>query len=63
MRSDTGLRYGRIRFFTARIHHTEYVSSGSEQNFDEARIEVAAGSLRDRNKVSAARLWRNVDYI
>lgn len=50
MRSDTGSRYGRIRFFTARIHHTEYVSSGSGQNFNEARIEVAAGPRRDRNR-------------
>ena len=63
MGSNTGSRYGRIRFFTARIHHTEYVSSGSEQNFDEARIEVAAGPLRDRNKVSAAQLRRSIDYI
>ena len=62
MRSDTGSRYGRIRFFTARIHHTEYVSSGSEQNFDEARIEVAVGPLRDRNKVWAAQLRRSIDY-
>ena len=50
MGSNTGSRYGRIRFFTARIHHTEYVSSGSEQNFNEVRVEVAAGPRRDRNR-------------
>lgn len=62
MISNTESRYGRIHFFTARIHHTEYVSSGSEQNFNEVRVEVAAGPRRDRNKVSAAQLRRSIDY-
>jgi len=62
MRSNTGSRYGRIRFFTARIHHTEYVSSGSGQNFNEVCVEVAAGPRRDRNKVSTAQLRRSIDY-